>query len=75
MRLKAPFRRLRAGNVLFEKIRMLQARELDGEALLEVAHDPALCLAEADEAADRRPLFWCSRQRPRATCRSTGRWR
>ncbi len=33
--------RLPAGDVVFEKVRMLQAHELDREAVLEMAHHPA----------------------------------
>ena len=35
-----------AGDVLFDEVGMLQARELDGEAVFDVAHDAALRLAD-----------------------------
>jgi hypothetical protein len=49
-------RPLPAGDVIFQKVGMLQAGELDGEAFLEMAHDAALHCAERDQRADRRPL-------------------
>src|ERR1700719_2928891 len=48
-------RPLPAGDVVFQKVRMLQAGELDGEAFFEVTHDAALYGAERDQGADRRP--------------------
>ena len=44
---KLSSRRLPAGDVLFEEIRVLQSGELDGEALFEVAHHAARHLAQA----------------------------
>ena len=38
--------RLAGGDVVFEKVRVLQPGKLDGEAVFEVAHDAALHLAE-----------------------------
>src|SRR5580693_4899133 len=49
-------RPLPAGDVVFQKVWMLQAGELDGEAFLKMAHDTALHRAERDQRADRRPL-------------------
>src|SRR5271154_6765173 len=49
--------RLPAGDVLFEKVGVLQAGKLDGEAFLEVTHDASLDLAQRDQRADRRPLL------------------
>src|SRR5581483_11902145 len=46
-----------AGDVLFEKIRMLRPSEFDGKTVFGMAHDTALHLAERDYAADRRPLI------------------
>jgi len=45
-----------AAHVLFEEIRMLEPRELDGEAVLEIANDAALHLAERHQRAHGRPL-------------------
>jgi hypothetical protein len=45
-------RRLPAGDVLFEKIGMLQADELDRKAIFEVADDPADSLADGDGGSD-----------------------
>ena len=39
-------RDLRTGDAVFEKIGVLQARELDGDAILEMTHDPAGCPAD-----------------------------
>jgi hypothetical protein len=36
---------------------VLRAGELDGETVLEMAHDAALHLAERNQVADRRPLI------------------
>src|ERR1700688_2125093 len=49
-------RPLPAGDVVFQKVGMLQAGELDGEAFFEVTHDAALYRSERDQRADRRPL-------------------
>src|SRR5579871_5512685 len=46
-----------AGDVLFNKVGVLQPGELDGKAIFEVAHDPTLHLAERNQRADRRPLI------------------
>src|ERR1700756_1698090 len=45
-----------AGDVVFQEVRMLQAGELDGEAVFEMTHDAALHFAERNQRADRRPL-------------------
>ena len=50
-------RRLPAGNVLFDKIRMLQPDELDREAILDMADHPTGGLADGDERADLGPLI------------------
>src|SRR5690349_14713957 len=62
--LKAPPLQLRmcrptsaAGDVLFNKVRVLQAGELDGKAILEMAHDTTLHLAERNKRADRGSLI------------------
>jgi len=49
-------RRLLAGDVVFEKVGMLQAGKLDGEAVFEVAHHAALHLAQGHQRPDRRPF-------------------
>src|SRR4051812_4693075 len=59
-------RRLRTGDVLFEKIRVLHARELDREAAFDVAHHPARGFAERDDDADLGAMLaadGCSRER------------
>src|SRR6266852_1995135 len=45
-------RRLPAGDVLFEKVRVLQASELDRDAVLEMAYHPSQRLADGDGRAD-----------------------
>src|SRR3954470_22447162 len=50
-------RRLPAGDVLFEKVRVLQADELDGESIFEVANHPARCLADGHCRADLGPML------------------
>ena len=49
--------RLRTGDVLFEKIRMLHACEFDREAVFEVAHDAARGLAEGNQHTDLGPVL------------------
>jgi hypothetical protein len=44
-----------AGDVFLDEVGMLEPRELNGEAVLDVTDDAALRLAEGDQAADRRP--------------------
>ena len=46
-----------AADCVFEEVRVLQPGELDGKAVLEMAHHAALHLAERDQRADRRPLL------------------
>ena len=41
--------RLRTGDVLFQKVRVLHARELDREAGVDMAHDAAGDLSERDQ--------------------------
>src|SRR5271156_5105076 len=53
---KLSARRLLAGDIVFEKVGVLQAGKFDGEAVFEVAHHAALDLAERDQRTDRRPL-------------------
>jgi len=50
------FSRVREGEVLVEKINVLQPREFDGEAIVDMAHDPGLQLANADQCAERGPF-------------------
>src|SRR5215510_7677269 len=50
-------RRSPAGNVLFEKIGVLEARELDRETLVEMAHHAALRLTQGHHGSHRRPLL------------------
>src|SRR5579872_4836383 len=47
---------LPAGNILFEKVGVLQADELDREAFLDMADDAARRLAHGYQRADFRPL-------------------
>src|SRR6516162_2153314 len=54
--------RLPAGNILFEKVRVLQADELDREAVLDMAHDAARRFADGNEAADLGPLIALDRR-------------
>src|ERR1700722_19004591 len=49
--------RLAGGDVVFEKVGVLQPGKLDGEAVFEVADDAALHLAERYQGADRGALF------------------
>ena len=48
--------RLLSADAFFERIRVLEPRELDGEAVFEMADDPARHPADGDERADFRPL-------------------
>ena len=43
---------LLAGHVFFEEIGMLQAREFDGEAVIDVTDHASLRLADGDHGAD-----------------------
>src|SRR5438874_43244 len=45
-------RRLRTGDVLFEKVGVLHAGELDRKAPFDMAHHPARGLAERDQGPD-----------------------
>jgi hypothetical protein len=47
---------LGAADGVVEKVGMLQPRELDGEAVFEMAHDATRHFAEGDQRPDRRPL-------------------
>src|SRR5690606_2344674 len=61
--LKCEWRRLLAGHVVFEKVRMLQAGELDREAAFDMAHDAARHLADCHLAADLRNEIRCDQNR------------
>src|ERR1044072_7801074 len=49
--------RLRTGDVLFEKVRVLHAGELDRKAVFDMAHHPARPLAKGDEGAGLGPVL------------------
>ena len=53
-RLETP--RLLCGCVLFDRVRVLEPRELHGEPFLQVAHHPSRDLSERDVAADLGPM-------------------
>src|SRR5260370_7714074 len=43
-----------ARDVLFQEIRVLESRELDGKTAFDVAHDASRRLSERDQSTDRR---------------------
>src|SRR5437667_8230741 len=45
---------LGARDVLFQEIRVLESRELDGKTAFDVAHDASWRLSERDQSTDRR---------------------
>src|SRR6185437_8108874 len=55
--------RLFAGNAVFDEIRVLQPREFDGEAVLDMTDDAALRLADHDHGADDGAQVGCDRDR------------
>jgi hypothetical protein len=50
-----------SGDVVFQKVGMTKARELDRDAVIEVTHHPACCLADGDRCADLRTLVGLDR--------------
>ncbi len=61
--------RLLYRRVFLDRVRMLQPRELDREALIEMTHHPAGNLAERNKAADLGALLGGDRPRRRGKCR------
>src|SRR5690242_16117629 len=55
--------RLFAGDAVLDEIGVLQAREFDGETVLDMAHHAALRLADHDHGSDRRAQIRCDRNR------------
>jgi len=53
--------RLPAGNVVFQEVRVQQARELDGDSIVEVAHDATGGLTDGNWRPDLGALIGCDR--------------